>query len=135
MTERIMNSSIKQPLGVSPNTLLFGTAFSQDKTLLSEIDQQVTDSKPHFIRDYVDTLIDRQSKIIEAAIQSQVATNEENLRKRYSSYRRLPKFAIERHQNSMTIQALLYPFRLSRYSLNLSHLNLPSLLRTNGYLM
>ena len=30
MTEKLFNSSIKQPLGESPNTLLFGNAFCDD---------------------------------------------------------------------------------------------------------
>ena len=30
MTVKVLNSSIKQPLGVSPNTLIFGNAFNMD---------------------------------------------------------------------------------------------------------
>jgi transposase InsO family protein len=33
MTKRVLNTSVKQPLGVSPNTLLFGHAFSTDPSL------------------------------------------------------------------------------------------------------
>jgi hypothetical protein len=91
MTERILNSSIKQPLGVSPNTLLFGAAFPTDSTLLGDIDRPPDEQKTRSIRDYVDELVDRQSRLIEAAIQSQVAVNEDNLRKRYAQYRKLPK--------------------------------------------
>ena len=47
-TERVLNNSIKQPLGASPNTLLFGNAFSVDRTLLTQIDQDVADG-PHSV--------------------------------------------------------------------------------------
>jgi hypothetical protein len=100
MTERILNTSIKQPLGASPNTLLFGTSFLPDKTLLTAIDIDATTSKPRSVRDYVDTLIDRQSQIIEAAIQSQVFINEDNLRKRYANYTRIPKIRSGKQQDT-----------------------------------
>ena len=83
MTERVLNTSVKQPLGVSPNTLLFGNAFSTDPSLLTQLDCDVADAQPRSIRDFVDTLIDRQAKIIDTAIQSQAAVNTANLRKRY----------------------------------------------------
>ena len=41
-TERVLNNFVKQPLGVSPNTLLFGNAFSTDRSLLTQIDQDVS---------------------------------------------------------------------------------------------
>jgi hypothetical protein len=91
MTERILNSSVKQPLGASPNTLLFGHAFQVDPALLSTLDRDISDEKPRSIRDFVDTLMERQDKLIDAAIQSQVAINEDNLRKRYANYPRIPK--------------------------------------------
>jgi hypothetical protein len=91
MTEKLLNSSIKQPLGVSPNTIIFGNAFNMDTSLLGIIDQDISDSKPSSVRDYVDTLIERQSRLIDAAIQSQNETNDANLRRRYSHYPRRPK--------------------------------------------
>ena len=74
-------NSVKQPLGASPNTLLFGDAFSVDRRLLTQIDQDVADVKPRSIQDFVDTLIARQTQIIDAAIHSQTAIYEANLRK------------------------------------------------------
>ena len=91
MTERVLNTSVKQPLGVSPKTLLFGDAFSTDPSLLTQMDRDVADSPPRLIRDFVDTLIERQAKPIDAAIQSQKAVNTANLRKRYHTYARAPK--------------------------------------------
>ena len=38
LTEKLLNSSIKQLLGVSPNTILYGDAIPTEHTLLAEID-------------------------------------------------------------------------------------------------
>jgi len=62
MTERVLNTSVKQPLGVSPNTLLFGNAFSTDPSLLTQLDRDMAA--------FVDTLVECQAKIIDAPIQS-----------------------------------------------------------------
>ena len=78
-TKRVLNNSVKQPLGVSPNTILFGNAFSTDRSLLTQIDQDVSGVKPRSTQDFVDTLIARQALIINAAIHSQTAINEANL--------------------------------------------------------
>jgi len=43
------------------------------------------------VLDYVNTLIERQGRLIDAAIQSQNETNDANLRRRYSHYLRSPK--------------------------------------------
>ena len=91
MTEKLLNSSVKQPLGVSPNTLLFGNAFHDDTSLLSQIDRDISNTPTQSIRDYVDTLVARQSKLIEAAIASQRSINEDNLRRRYAHYPRISK--------------------------------------------
>ena len=56
MTERVLNNSVKKPLGVSPNTLLFGNAFAIDPTLLTQIDRDVSDVKPQSTQDFVDSL-------------------------------------------------------------------------------
>ena len=64
MTERVLNISVKQPLGVSPNTLLFDNAFSTDPSLLTQLDRDVSNEQPRSIRDFVDTLIERQAKLL-----------------------------------------------------------------------
>ena len=91
MTEKILNSSVKGPLGVSPNTLLFGAAFPPDNALIAHMDREIRDEKPRSIRDYVDTLITRQSQLIEAAIKSQMELHTANLKKRYAHYKKAPK--------------------------------------------
>jgi len=78
MTEKLLNSSVKQPLGVSPNTLLFGNAFRDDTSLLSQIYRDISNTPTKSIRNYVDMLVERQSKLIEAAIASQRSINEDN---------------------------------------------------------
>ena len=52
-TEQVPNNSVKQPLGLHQ----FGDAFSVDRTLLTQIDQDVADVKPRSTQDFVDTLI------------------------------------------------------------------------------
>ena len=49
-----------KPLGVSPNTLLFGNAFLTDPPLLTQLDRDVSNTQPRSIRDFVDSLIERQ---------------------------------------------------------------------------
>ena len=39
MTEKLLNSSVKQPLGASPNALLFGNATVQEPGMMAEMDQ------------------------------------------------------------------------------------------------
>jgi len=75
------------------NTLLFGNAFSTDPSLLTQIHRDVSDVHPQSIRDFNDTFIERQSKIIDAAIQSQKSLKTSNLRKRYQTYSRAQDFA------------------------------------------
>jgi hypothetical protein len=72
--------------------LLFGNALPVEPGIIvDEFEQLPSASGPRTIRDYVDKLIDRQSRLINAAIQSQVKINNDNLTKRYSTYHRTPK--------------------------------------------
>jgi hypothetical protein len=86
MTEKLLNS-VKHALGV----LLFGDAIPTEQSLLAEIDRIPTATPPRTIRDYVDKLMDRQSRLIVAAQKSQQKVNADNLEKRYSTYPRTPK--------------------------------------------
>jgi transposase InsO family protein len=91
MTEKLLNSSIKKPLGTSPNAILFANAFNTDPGLLSTIDRDTDGIPARSVQDYIDTLMARQRRIIDAAVQSQAELNEEHLRKRYASYAKTPK--------------------------------------------
>ena len=62
-----------------------------DTSLLGIIDQDISDSTPRSVRDYVNTLIERQGRLIDADIQSQNDANDANLSRRYSYYPRRPK--------------------------------------------
>ena len=84
MIEKLLNSSVKLPLDVSPNTLLFGNAFQDDTSLLSIIDRDTSNNPSRSVRDYVNTLIDSQARLIEAAVQSQHSINQEHMRRRYA---------------------------------------------------
>jgi hypothetical protein len=90
MTEKLLNSSIKQPLGVSPNTILYGDAILTEHSLRAELDTIPSTTAPRTIRDYVDTLMARQGRIISAAISSQQKENSANLQRRYAHYSRAP---------------------------------------------
>ena len=96
MTEKLLNSSVKQPLGASPNTLLFGNAVLHEPSFIEELDQAPTNATPVSIRAYVDDFMQRQGKLLNAALRSQEATNEKPLRKRYANYTRLPELRRKR---------------------------------------
>ena len=85
MIEKLLNSSIKQPLGVSPDTILYGAAIPTEHTLIVEIDNTPSSTTPRTIRDYVNTLMARQGRIIKAAISS---PQKKNLQRRYAHYPR-----------------------------------------------
>jgi hypothetical protein len=91
MTENLLNSSVKQPLGASPNALLFGNATVQEPGMMAEMDQMPSDTGKLSVRTYIDTFMARQGKLLDAARRSQEETNEGNLRKRYANYQRLPQ--------------------------------------------
>ena len=97
-TEKLLNSSIKQPPGVSPITILYGNAIPTKNTLLAEIDNTPSSTTPRTIRDDVDTLMERQGRIIKAAISSQQKEISMNLQRRYSHHPRAP--ILERRRNS-----------------------------------
>ena len=79
MTEKLLNSSVKIPLRASPNTLLFGNAFTQEPFEISEMDQQRNIKTPSSIRDYVEKFMHRQNKLLLAAAKSQQETNDAHL--------------------------------------------------------
>ena len=61
-----------------------------DTSLLVIIDQDISDTTLRSALDYVDTLIELQGRLIDAAIQSRNKTNDANLSRRYL-HPRLPK--------------------------------------------
>ena len=58
---------------------------------MAEIDQIPSAIAPRTIRDHVDKLTDRQSRLIVAVFKSQLQLNAENLNEWYSMYPRTPK--------------------------------------------
>ena len=81
MTEKLLNSPVQQPLGASLNTLLFGNAIIHEPSILEELDQAHNNATLVFIRTYVDALMQRQGKLLNAVMKSQEETNVRNLRK------------------------------------------------------
>ena len=43
MTEKLLNSSVKKPLGALPNSLLFGNAINHESVDIKDMDQQNTE--------------------------------------------------------------------------------------------
>ena len=64
MTEKLLNSSVKKPLGASPNTLLFGNAINQEPVDIKDMDQQNDTVTLKSIWEYVDTFMHRQIKLL-----------------------------------------------------------------------
>ena len=87
MTEKLLNSSVKQPLGASSNPRLFGNSTIQEPDMMKE----TSDTGKISVWDYIDTFMARQGKLLDAARRSQEATNNNNLRKRYANYQQLPQ--------------------------------------------
>jgi len=96
MTEKLLNSSVKQSLDASPNTLLFGNAIIHEPSIVEELDQTHNNATPVSIRSYVDAFMLRQEKLLNAAMRSQEKMNVRNLQKRYANYKRLLGLRIRR---------------------------------------
>ena len=73
MTERVLNTSVKQPSVSLLTRYCFVTPFQTDPSLLTQLDREVSDVETRSIREFVETLIERQAKIIDAAMQSQTS--------------------------------------------------------------
>ena len=56
---KMLNSSVKQPLGASPNALLFSNATVQEPGMMAVMDQMLSDTEQISIRDYIDTFMAR----------------------------------------------------------------------------
>ena len=70
---------------------IFGNVFSSYRSLLTQIEHDVSGVNPRSTQNLVNTLIARHTLMIDVAIHSQIAINEANLRKRYANYARNPK--------------------------------------------
>ena len=57
MKEKLLNSSIKQPLGASSIALLFGNATIQEPGMIAKMDQIPSDTGKTSVRDYIDTFM------------------------------------------------------------------------------
>ena len=86
-------NSVKHALGVSPNAF-FGDAIPTEQSLLAEIDRILTATPPQTIRDYVDKLMDRQSRLIVAAQKSQQKVNTDNLQNGILRTRGRPRYGL-----------------------------------------
>ena len=101
LTEKLLNSSVKKPLGASPNTLLFGNAINQEPIDIKDMNQQNNTLTPRSIREYVENFMHRQSKLLLEAAKSQQATNDAHLKKRYANYKTTP-FLRQRNIKNIT---------------------------------
>ena len=82
--------------------MLFGNTTLHEPSFIEELDQAPKNATPISIRSYVEDFMQRQGKLLHAAMRSQEVTNEKNLRKRNANYTRLPE--LHRRLISDTIQ-------------------------------
>jgi hypothetical protein len=71
LIERLFNSSIKEPTGVSPNTIVFGNVIDTNTGFIHEVDTKTKVIPSTNIHTYIDKMIHRQHKLILAAQQNQ----------------------------------------------------------------
>ena len=91
MMEKLFNSSIKQPTGTSPNTLVFGGLIDANQGFLMTEPETNKTKNTRSIRDHVDKLMHQQSTLIAVALKVQQTQNSKNLEKRYKNYKRTPR--------------------------------------------
>jgi hypothetical protein len=91
MIEKLFNSSIKQPIGTSPNTLVFGGLIDANHGFLLTESDFVKPRHGRSIRDHVDKIMHQQSLLIAVALRVQQTQNSKNLEKRYQNYKRTPR--------------------------------------------
>ena len=91
MMEKLFNSSIKQPTGTSPNTLVFGGLIDANQGFLMTEPETNKIKNTRSIRDHVDKLMHQQSTLIAVALKVQQNQNSKNLEKRYKNYKRTPR--------------------------------------------
>jgi hypothetical protein len=66
MIERLFNSAIKDPIGVSPNTIIYGNIIATDTGFIHRIDEHKP-SKGSSMQQYIDKLLHQQQKLIVAS--------------------------------------------------------------------
>ena len=70
LIEKLFNSSIKTPLGVSPNTIIFGNIIDTNTGFLTHIDEYIKQHPGQSIQKYISKLLLQQQQIIMAANKS-----------------------------------------------------------------
>jgi hypothetical protein len=96
ITEHVMNSSIKEPTGVAPNTLLYGHhAGAVDEAFFLPVDD-IT-GLTLTVRQYLDNLYATQHKVIAAAQNSQRLTHDNQIAKRLDKQRSRKRKQIQAH--------------------------------------
>jgi hypothetical protein len=84
---RHFNTAIKAPLGVSPNSIIFGNSIDTNRSLLYDMSATAEMKPLTAFRQYVDQLITRQFNLIQIAAAHQTEYNEDQLTARYEKYR------------------------------------------------
>jgi predicted metal-dependent HD superfamily phosphohydrolase len=91
MVERLFNSAIKDPLGVSPNTIIYGNIIDTDTGFIHHIHDDQPNIKPTSMQQYIDKLLQQQQKIINASLQHQEA---------YTKQRQMDNSQQKRHRQA-----------------------------------
>jgi AraC-like DNA-binding protein len=82
MMEKLFNSSIKQPTGTTPNTLVFGGLIDANQGFLMTEPEITKTKNTRSIRDHVDKLMHQQRTLIAVALKVQQTQNSKNIEKR-----------------------------------------------------
>ena len=77
--QRIINASIHSATGVSPGQLLFGDAIQLDENIVDPVQTPKGEESTVPVYEYRETLLKRQSKIIELAQLQQQSTNDKHM--------------------------------------------------------
>jgi hypothetical protein len=80
LIEKLFNSSIKSPLGVSPNHIIFGNIIDTNNGFLSNIDEYIQENPGQSIQKYITKLLLQQQQVIAAANKSLQSINNDNQR-------------------------------------------------------
>ncbi len=82
LVQRILNSTTKESIGVSPAQLIFGNALDLDRNLFQRCTGKSSESLTPTIRQYIDNLLSVQAKVLQIAQTHQLKNDHSNLSKK-----------------------------------------------------
>jgi transposase InsO family protein len=118
LIERLFNSTIKEPIGVSPNSIIYGNIIDTNTGFIHDIESSNAPIQPISMQSYLDKLIHQQLKLISAAQQSQQAyylkhNSKQHHKKQHRQYTSkkdnlLHAHHLDEHQQSIQLDPSIY---------------------------